>query len=484
MRMEPFITCIGKALLPMKALPIICVSILLLHSTVSCAEGTLLNYSHLDHLAEQIRFGDDTVSIIHVYANYPNYEWVDAKESGPEGIACVDDAARAAVLYLRGYELTGDPATLVEAKRLLRFVAKMQADDGQFYNFILADHSINKDGKTSYKSFGWWAARGVWAMGVGYHLMKEVDPVFAELLNSGVRHALPHVKKILEAYGRTKTVGTYKIPGWLLYESAADASSELMLGLSEYYAATNDPEVKTILEKLAEGLLIMQDGDIKSYPYGLHRSWETMWHMWGNGQTQALATAGALLNNNSMIQSAEREAQGFYSRRLIEGFMKEMDVTKPDQKIIFEQIAYAVRPMAVGLLRLYDATGKEEYLTMAGLAASWLFGNNVLGIPMYDPATGRCYDGIRDSSQVNRNSGAESTIESLLTVLEVSQYPDARRFMKYRKVRSASTPRYNYALFLGDAGEELILAIDLQDGRMLLMEGEMAEDFIRNELKE
>jgi hypothetical protein len=202
--------------------------------------------------------------------------------------------------------------------------------------------------------------------------------------------------------------------------------------------------------------------------------------MWGNGQTQALARAGALLNNDQMIQSAEREARGFYSRLLIEGFFKEMDITKPDRKEPYEQIAYAVRPMAVGLLRLYDATGRDEYLAMAGLAGSWLFGNNVLGQPMYDVATGRCFDGIRDSLTLNRNSGAESTIEALITVLEISNYPVARRFLEFRRVRHVSTPRYLSALFRNAAGEEVTVALDLQQGKMELLEGDKGAGFHRS----
>jgi hypothetical protein len=230
--------------------------------------------------------------------------------------------------------------------------------------------------------------------------------------------------------------------------------------------------------------MIMQDGGIGIYPYGLHRSWKTMWHMWGNGQTQALATAGALLKDSRMIQSAEREAEGFYSRLLIEGFQKEMDVAHPDGKILFEQIAYAVRPVATGLVRLYEATGNEKYLVMAGLAASWFFGNNVLGQPMYDPSTGRCFDGIIDSTKLNRNSGAESTIEALSSLLEVARYPKALKFIDYRKTGHAVNSRYSYASFRSDAGGELTLAIDLQDERLMVLQDEESAEFIRQVSRE
>jgi hypothetical protein len=185
-----------------------------------------------------------------------------------------------------------------------------------------------------------------------------------------------------------------------------------------------------------------------------------------------------------MIQSAEREAQGFYSRLLIEGFQKEMDVANPDKRVLFDQIAYAVRPMGAGLVRLYEATGDEDYLVMAGLAASWFFGNNVLGQPMYDPSTGRCFDGIPDSTSLNRNSGAESTIEALACLIEVMQYPVARKFIDYRKTGHAANSRYSYASFRSDTGGEVTLAIDLQDETLMVMQGEESAEFIRQVFRE
>src|ERR1044071_1997109 len=112
-------------------------------TSASSQKTSLVNFDHLRHLTERIEFMGDTVSIIHVYANYPTYEWVDAKESGPEGIACVDDAGRAAVMYLRHFELFHDSLSMSEGISLLKFVLKMETEDGMFYNFIFADHTIN-----------------------------------------------------------------------------------------------------------------------------------------------------------------------------------------------------------------------------------------------------------------------------------------------------------------------------------------------------
>jgi len=433
--------------------------------------SSLVNFSHLKHLTEKIDLLGDSVDILHVYANYPDYQWVAAAESGPEGIACVDDAGRAAVLYLRHYELTGNEESRARGISLLKFIVKMETSDGKFYNFVLKDHSINTSGKTSFKSFGWWAARAMWSMGIGYRILQTRDTAFAAVLREGIGRSLPNIDTMLTTYGKYETMRKLRMPTWLYYGSGADATSELLLGLIEYYTSSRDPQVKAFIEKLSAGLLIMQEGNMRTFPYALHRSWQTLWHMWGNGQTQALAQAGRTLPNGNMIRSAKREADCFYSRLLIEGFMKEMDVADPSKKIEYEQIAYGVRPMAVGLIRLYEATDDPRYLKMAGLAASWLFGNNVLRQPMYDSSTGRCFDGIRDSASINRNSGAESTIEALQTLVEIERYPLAKQYLGFRKTGNRRTKGFLFAVFRNSGGDELTLAIDLKKSRLLLLEG-------------
>ena len=448
-----------------------------------CAYGTLfaqsgsvrVNFAHLDHLTETIALDGDSVEIVHIYANYPDYRWIDAKESGPEGIACVDDAARAAVVYFRHYEFTHDAASLAHGRALLNFIMKMETDDGEFYNFLHADHSVNRDGKTSFKSFGWWAARGVWSMSIGYRLLKDSDPRFAARLMNGIARALPHVEALLTKSGEVKTAGRFRIPQWLLYDSGADVTSELLLGLTEFYRATHDKGIATIIRKLSDGLMVMQDGDASTFPYGLHRSWETMWHAWGNSQSFALAYAGTELRDTAMIASAEREARSFYARLLIGGMFKEWDCAAPEGKVAYEQIAYGIRPMTLALLRLYDATGKKEYAKMAGLAASWLFGNNVLHQVMYDTATGRCFDGISDSAHVNRNSGAESTIEALYTLVEIERYPLAKKYLQYRKTNAVTRKHAIEGTFRSASGAVVTLTVDTGKGTLTIREGKSAK---------
>lgn len=447
--------------------------------TMAFAQQSLVNFSHIEHLSERIYFNGDSVSIIRIYADYPSYNWVDASS---EGITCVDDAARIAVAYMRHYELTKNSVSKLKAKDYLKFVLKLQAEDGQFYNFINADHSINRDGKTSFKSFGWWAARGVWCYGLGYRIFEKEDPEFAAQLKAGIEKTFIHIDTLLHQYGKKREISSYTIPQWLLYESGSDATTELVLGLTDYYTATADKKVRTYIEKFCDGMMLMQNGDVRTYPFGLHRSWETMWHAWGNGQTQALAQAGKILKNKTMIASAQREADGFYSRLLIQGFKREFDVADSSKKREFEQIAYDIRPIVIGLIRLYEATSDKKYLTMAQIAGSWFFGNNAVKAQMYDPATGRCFDGIHSYTEFNKNSGAESTIEALNAIIELEQYDQKNDFTKYRRLNSEENAHFVFALF-STGSHEIGLVIDKKQGALSVITGKPLSEFKIKNLK-
>ena len=58
------------------------------------------------------------------------------------------------------------------------------------------------------------------------------------------------------------------------------------------------------------------------------------------------------------------------------------------------------------------------------MQAAWFFGANRAGEPMYDPATGITFDGLEPDGTINRNSGAESTIHGLLTMIALDARPE------------------------------------------------------------
>ncbi|MEX0748111.1 MAG: hypothetical protein WD275_08940, partial [Rhodothermales bacterium] len=434
----------------------------------------ILNLGHLDHLLEVVERGGVSYGIVHIYAEAPDYEWVHDDD---EGAAALDDAARAAVVYLRHFELHGDDASRLKAEALLRFTMYMQTEEGLFYNFVwdsaLEINTTHQNSVADDVSF--WAARGVWALGTCARVLKQVNAPLSEACARRAERIYPHLDALLVNYGRTLVRNGRTYPLWLIGETGSDATSELLLGLTALRAAYPDPDLDVMIGRFAEGIEMMRYGDAATFPYGAHASWLETWHGWGNSQTQALADAGR-------TQSAIQEADQFYPRLLVEGWLHSMDFANPGSKREYEQIAYATRGVAVGLARLFDRTGDEKYAKLAGIAASWFTGNNAAGVAMYDPETGRGYDGISGPNQVNYNAGAESTIEALHTILEVERHPLARTWMYARggnaTAREKGGKQYTYRIFT--AGDDsLAIVLNLTDKTTIVLEGAALEEFLR-----
>ncbi len=441
------------------------------------AQQSLVNLSHLDYLSEEVTLDGQAYRMIHIYAEAPDYQRAADSE---EGTACVDDAARAAVVYLRHFESTGDENSRARAEALLRFVMYMQTPEGRFHNFVVNNRL--KINRTHWRSVAdrveWWMARGLWALGTGARALKTTDPQFAQACADRVRRSLPHLEKLLESYPQTREYLGRTIPTWLIGEDGADATSELLLGLAAFNRAEPTVAVQTMITRFAEGIALMRYGSMNTFPYGAHASWRDGWHPWGNSQTQALAEAGIVI-------SAKLEADHFYPRLLVEGFLHSITFDDLHAMQYFERIAYGVRCVAVGLIRLFEATADEKYAKMAGLAATWFTGNNAAGSPMYDPATGRGYDGLHGESEVNYNAGAESTIEALYTILEVERHPQAAAWLNARGGEPARVEKdgieYQHRIFEDPTAappRRIGLVMDLTHESFQLLEGGSLEEFL------
>jgi len=69
----------------------------------------------------------------------------------------------------------------------------------------------------------------------------------------------------------------------------------------------------------------------------------------------------------------------------------------------------------------YQYSKEEKYLNLVLDLESWLLGNNDAKSSIYNSSTGVSFDGIISPKEINKNSGAESTIESLLIFLETQK---------------------------------------------------------------
>jgi len=397
------------------------------------ADG-LINLAHLNLLSEEAQIDGQPVLITHIYSEAPRYTWVDA--SG-EGIAALDDVARAVIVYLDFYAETGNARALERARAGLNFTLRLQADDGEFYNFVLdRSGTINRDGGTSYKSLGWWAYRGLWALARGYAVFKDVDPEYAAQLQAAYLQTEQALAARIDNAGTKTTVHGFEVPA-SIPDGAADATGVAVLALAEYQATAPNPETEQLLTTLADGLRDYQLGSPGEYPWGMHPhtlAAPGFWHAWGSHQSQALARAGEILKRDDYITSARREIDNFFAWQLATERVQEFGALPFRQG----QQAYGTNSIVQAAINVYRATGDPRYAAIGGLHASWFMGNNMARTAMYDPTTGRGYDGIDRELAVNLNAGAESTIEALMALQAVMAVPEAAKYLEYKPAEQLS----------------------------------------------
>ncbi len=354
-----------------------------------------------------------------------------------QGAYNADDISRAAVVYLRHWQLTDDATSRDTAYELLRSLAYFQTVDGpNAGNVVLwmqPDGELNPSAELvelpdpSDSGPSYWLARTLWAFGEGYAAFAAdgTDPAFTAFLGERMSLARAAVdRQVLTRYGEFGTSDGMRVPLWLIVDGA-DASAEAVLGLAAYVeAAPDDAAAAESLRKLAEGIALMSAGDVGSWPYGAILPWaqsRSMWHAWGSQMPAALAEASEVLGDGSLLEPAVLDSSSFTPTLLTAGGPDNGWFPTPADRV---QIAYGADSRVQSLLAVADASGSTGFAELAAIQAAWFFGANRAGEAMYDPATGVTYDGIQPDGSINRNSGAESTIHGLLTMLALDARPE------------------------------------------------------------
>lgn len=107
---------------------------------------------------------------------------------GYEGVACVDDAARALDLYCALWEATRLPWLRRWCDGLLDFILAMQGADGRWLNFILDwEGTPNLAGRTSMAGGDFWQSRAVLALASAAPILHD------ERIEPALRRGLPHI---------------------------------------------------------------------------------------------------------------------------------------------------------------------------------------------------------------------------------------------------------------------------------------------------
>jgi hypothetical protein len=351
-----------------------------------------------------------------------------------QGAYNADDIARAAVVYLRHWGLTDSETSRDSAYELLRSLAYLQTTEGpNAGNVVLwmqPDGSLNPSAEPvelpdpSDSGPSYWLARTIWALGEGYAAFQDADPAFAAFLEDRLALSVDALdRQVLARYGEWTESDGMRVPAWLIVDGA-DASAEAVLGLAaRVEAEPADTTAREAMRKLAEGIAAMSAGTVNSWPYGAILPWaqsRSMWHAWGSQMPAALAHASVVLGDSALAAPAITDSAVFTPTLLTAGGPDNGWFPSPTDRV---QIAYGVDSRVQSLLAVADATGSAGFEALAGVQAAWFFGANRAGEPIYDPATGVTYDGLQPDGTINRNSGAESTIHGLLTMIALDARP-------------------------------------------------------------
>jgi hypothetical protein len=324
---------------------------------------------HLVLLSNSLSHEEGPVSYLHVYARprgagpTAKLKFIPAAESGPEGIACVDDAARAVLLACAVYDEHHEESARLLARQWLDFVVYMQEPDGRFTNFILDRAGRkNRRGRTSYPGGQWWTARAHWALAAGWRVTGD--------------------QRYLDALQLGRLAGTANLK----------VTGVQALALMELYRSQPSEQLCHRICSLCDRIVAGSSGYFRDHA------------------NRAVAQAGRIFSRIDYLAACEQTVAQVIEP-LIEARFTEIAPWEQAPRC-----AYDISSLVLGLEELYRATHKRIYRRQALACAYWLFGYNPCGEPLYDPKTGCCFDGI-DAASISVDCGAESAIEGGLVEL-------------------------------------------------------------------
>jgi hypothetical protein len=334
----------------------------------------------LDHLR---RMTDDTGILQHAFYTVPNYS---------EGYT-TDDNARALIVSIL-LEESGSGEAIDHAYRYLAFLAyAFNARTQRFRNFMDYRRGWLEE-VGSDDSHG----RALWALGM--LLGRFSSPSFQTTAGHIFERALPAV------------LGMSNPRAWAF----------ALLGVHEYLKRFDgDRRVGQVREELASRLIS---------GYKRHRT--NGWFWFENSLTycnavlpHALLLCGQWTSNRCIVETGLQSLNwlcelqhaaspgGHFVPIGSNGFYR-----RGGERARFDQQPVEAQSTLSACLEAHRATGDKRWHEEARCAFDWFLGRNDLNLPIYDPITGGCRDGLH-ADRTNENQGAESTLSFLQALLEL-----------------------------------------------------------------
>lgn len=332
----------------------------------------------LDHLRHMT---DETGMLQHAIFSVPNYR---------EGYA-TDDNARALIVSAL-LEALGDRNAVEFASRYLAFIwYAFNTETGNFHNFLDYQRRWLEDGNSD-DCHG----RALWALGTV--LGRSNTPALQSMAGRVFEQALPAI----------------------LNTTSPRAWAFALIGIHEYVQRfAGDRRASQVREELAGRLLTL---------YQTNKSDNWRWYeniltycnaalphalLLCGRSTQNKSTTEAGLESLRWLADLQRGEAGHFVPIGSNGFYQQKS-----ERARFDQQPVEAQSMVSACIEAYRITGDRQWSKEARRAFDWFLGRNDLNMPLYDPTTGGCRDGLHPD-RPNENQGAESTLAFLQALLEL-----------------------------------------------------------------
>ncbi len=194
-----------------------------------------------------------------------------------------------------------------------------------------------------------------------------------------------------------------------------------LVGIHAYLQKfSGDSEVRRDRETLADRLFNQfKNNATKSWP------WLESTLTYANGKLpHALLLSGQWMQRSDMIDMGLRSLKWLLTIQTENGHFVPIGndgwYEKGGTKARFDQQPIEANAMIEACVEAFNVTRAKTWIDSAVMCFNWFLGHNDLNMPLYDPKTGGCRDGLM-ADGINQNEGAESSLAWLLSLMTLQK---------------------------------------------------------------
>jgi glycosyltransferase involved in cell wall biosynthesis len=195
-----------------------------------------------------------------------------------------------------------------------------------------------------------------------------------------------------------------------------------LVGIHAYLQKfSGDSEVRRVREIIANRLFNQfKNNATKSWP------WLENALNYANGKLPyALLLSGQWMQRSDMIEMGLRALTWLLTIQTEEGHFVPVGnngwYENGGPRARFDQQPIEANAMIEACIEAFNVTREKTWIDHAVMCLNWFLGHNDLNMPLYDPKTGGCRDGLT-SDGVNQNEGAESSLAWLLSLITLQKF--------------------------------------------------------------